>query len=183
GYLGEGDSTEFSVFRFDRATIPATGLVSLEGAADPILRIAHWSNGIVRGYWFSKAHGRVGEFQLVRDGVPQLAEGLRLERPLSGTFRADKKEFAILASPELADQKSGVFPLRVFGNAVETDEESRRRRIEEVRYDVYNGRIGLVFDDGRLVTGTRSEGGYDLVWPPGPRFGRKITPWEPQAFR
>jgi hypothetical protein len=182
-YLGEGDTSEFSVFRFPGVTLPRSGMVHLASESDSILRIAYWRKGIIRGYWFSKSRGRIGEFQLVRDGVPELAAGLKREETLSGAYQSEEWEFAIVANAELAEEGEGLFPLRVYGNAQQHIEGAHHRKISGVRYDVYRGTIGLLLDDDRLITGQRSDEGFDLVWPPGPRFGQKLSNREPATFR
>ena len=96
-YFGDHDSPEVIPYSFAETSYPAPTsfpqnlvLNRTEDDIDAMVQITEVSKGVIRGYWHSVIFGRVGPFELRKEGLPQLPEGATVMPALSGLYRGAK---------------------------------------------------------------------------------------------
>lgn len=93
-FFGDHESPEFIPYRFSEKVYPnpvagpqAVVLSRIEGNMDAVLQITEVKEGVIRGTWNSLLFGRVGPFELRKEGLPKLPEKAVTVERLSGLYR------------------------------------------------------------------------------------------------
>jgi hypothetical protein len=183
-YFGEGDSSEFVAFRFDKTGFSKDGSpLVLDGPGEGFFVVNEWRKETITGAWYSKSRGRIGTVELQRNLVPILEKNYTQMREISGSFEGKYWVYELSVSANISDDEHEIYPLRVFGWAKEKRPGSRRRQIEGGSYDYFTQALGFSLDDGRTVVGNKLGRGMQLFWPPKPRYGLTMGQHEASDYR
>jgi len=171
GRLAFGDihGPEFIPYRFeDRvySTLSPGVLIFKNRAADidVILQVTFRSETAMRGVWFSRLFGRVGTFELRRDGtMPTLPPKAVVMGSVSGQYESSfyDLEIQIRQGKTPLNSDNPFFP-NVFSGDVIPKQIGGKDEISGGSFDFYTGRIEIDFDSGRYFSGERVAGGERL---------------------
>jgi hypothetical protein len=123
---------------------------------DAILQVTTLGGGVVGGVWYSLQFGRVGTFELRRDGV-ELPAGSVVIGAVGGTFVGDALEIRIVPRSTVAseDALNPLGPIDFAGYFRIPGTAAAWVPLTNGSYDFYTGKIGIATDTPRqLVAGT-----------------------------
>lgn len=96
-FFGDFSSIEFIPYRFAEKVYPnlITGPQNLvfdriDANMDAVIQITESKGGVLKGNWYSIIFGRVGPFELRKEGLPTLPEEAKKMERLSGVYRGTK---------------------------------------------------------------------------------------------
>ncbi len=96
-FFGNHDSPEMIPYRFAEKAYPnpVIGpqnlvLSRIDGNMDAVLQITEAKDGVLKGNWYSIIFGRVGQFELRKEGLPKLPENAITMQRLSGAYRGTR---------------------------------------------------------------------------------------------
>src|SRR5690606_6429125 len=91
--FGGKDSPEVLTYRFQPKDYDILGQTfTFENPADKgcgILRFESLRQGTMTGIWYSRHHGRIGTFKLMRDGDLDLPDGTAVMKSLGGHYESE----------------------------------------------------------------------------------------------
>ena len=133
-------------------TLPQFTLALPEKDVDAILQITSMGNGVVKGTWYSQLFGRVGTFEMRKDGAVQLPSGAKLFEPINGAYQGTQWDLSLQVGLGRAEPNTeNMFaPLTIEGFAQWPD-LTPMRKLTNSSYDFYTGRIGLEQDEHAFI--------------------------------
>jgi len=183
-YFGEGDSNEYIAYRMKAATIDQKDQTFFwDSEGEIVLKVMSWKNGYIVGDWISKAYGRVGNFMVQKNHIPNMTSKIKTLKSISGIYSSENWEFEIGVYSELSEDSQEIYPLNTYGWAKEKAPHARRRIIKKVNYDFYSGMVAFNLDDGRTIIGTAGPDSLTMYWWPRVNYGSLFIPVEPIEFK
>lgn len=89
--FGPWASSEYLTYRFDPVEFnPMTGQMVLKSESNDVMFSGYWSNGELKGEWFSSYTGKLGAFSVKKNVVPGTQPGTLFEA-LKGTYQGTIK--------------------------------------------------------------------------------------------
>jgi hypothetical protein len=183
-YFGEGDSNEYIAYRMKDAAIDQKDQTFFwDSEGEIILKVMSWKNGYMVGDWISRAYGRVGNFMVQRNSVPNMTTEIKTLPKISGVYASDTWEFEIASYSELSEDSQEIYPLNSYGWAKEKVPHARRRIIKKVNYDFYTGMVAFNLDDGRTIIGKAGNNAVTMYWWPRVNYGQDFVSVLPMEFK
>ncbi len=156
-----------------------------ENDVDAILQVTEFGDGVVKGVWNSILFGRVGSFELRKDGQATLPPQAKKMGPISGMFEGNQWDLNLVIGlgKTPPNTENPFFPLSFAGWAL-FREAGTPATITSGSYDFYTGKLGFENGEKSVFIGTREETKGMLRLK---KFGRAITSpqvrFEAEAFR
>ena len=170
-YFGDFDSSEAIIYRFAPRNVPyhtkpfTFNLQRPEDDLDAVLQVEEIGQGVVRGTWYSLIYGRVGRFELRKDGKVTLPQNAKIMKPVSGFYKGKDWDINLYVAIGKVPFKSEnpFFPL-TFAGWTKIRNLGFRVTVVEGSYDFYTGKIGFDLSDSSALVGTRDvDGNLHLV--------------------
>lgn len=157
-YFGDFGSTEAITYHFAERTYPKPlGVTQFifdspdsEANIDAIVQVDAIGDGMVKGVWFSRLFGKVGNFEMYKDKLPEIPAGSHKMGLVAGNYDGSDWEYDILVNLSSAQPNSlNPFAPLTFAGYQFFRGNGQRTRISGGSYDFYTGKIGLeVKEDG-----------------------------------
>jgi len=152
--FGEDNSIESLSYRFDERDYPnplaaPQFTFSQPGSdLDAIIQVTNLGKGWVKGVWYSRLFGRVGEFVFRKGTRPELpATAVKMEA-VSGYYQSSLWEIQLQVGATVAGQDNvNPFSPLTFGGWGIIPNITAKKHIFGGSYDFYTGRIGLEDED------------------------------------
>jgi hypothetical protein len=178
-YFGRNVNEHFVSHRYEPAQFaPGPGFVLSAPRTDSFILVKDWKAGFIRGIWYSRAFGRVGTVELIKENAPNVP----VDRPFiptwQGQFESTRKIsvgeivrwFQLIALNPTTETTDNALPfIGSFQSNVGAD------KIEPIvrgRLDPYTGALGWSFtkENGLSVISGRvmADGQISIHWPPNP---------------
>jgi len=188
--FGDFGSKEAVIYRFETRNYPihsAPFIFNLERPEedlDAVLQIEEIGDGVVRGTWYSLIFGRVGRFEMRRDGNVTLPPAARLMKPVTGFYKGKFWDLNLNVALGKAPVKSEnpFFPLTFVGWTVIRDIGFRVTLVEG-SYDFYTGKIGFDLSDGSALVGNREPEGTLNLQKTGHLISSPLRNFEPDSYK
>lgn len=188
--FGDSDSKESVIYRFETRNYPihsapfVFNLERPEEDLDAVLQVEEIGEGIVRGTWYSLIFGRVGRFEMRKDGTVNLPAGARMMKPLTGFYKGELWDLNVNVALGKAPVKSEnpFFPLTFVGWTVIRDIGFRVTLLEG-SYDFYTGKIGFDLSDGSALVGSRDTEGTLNLKKTGHLISSPLRSFEPDPYK
>lgn len=190
-YFGEFGSDQELGFRFSERSFPLVVsefvLDRPDADLDARIKITSYGNNQIRGVWYSKLFGRVGEFLLQRDQAPALPAGASVMQKIGGEYVSYDRKLSIATSQGQAplNSENPFYPLVFNGYTWLLSGAAPRRDITAGSYDYYTGRIGILLegDNGQIFTGQVDPDGDKLQLKVAVnRYGLLLQAHRPEEF-
>lgn len=189
-YFGTpGVTPEILSYKFDpqeyREGQPQFIFSRILGDVDAIVHVTSHSKGVIRGYWFSMLFGRVGSFEVRKEGLSPvpLPPHSRVMNRLSGIYDSDLWELDVAVFPGRSPNNSDnpFYPLEIKGS-LKLLEGGAKVPLEGGSYDFYTDRLGILYPEDRALTGFRGDPHLNLrMMSAG--YGAKLLPYKPSEFK
>lgn len=161
-YFGGFDSPEAIAYRFQtRSYVLQSSQFVFDNSepssdTDAILQVTTLGNGVVRGVWFSRLFGRVGDFELRKGGLPSLPGGARKMELVSGHYQGGDWELDILVGMGTAEPNTeNPFAPLTFDGWTKVPGVTGMSYITGGSYDFYTGKLGLEVGENSVHLGQR----------------------------
>lgn len=153
--FGEDNVVESLSYKFDERSYPnpltAPQFVFAQPGSDldAILQVTYIGKGLVKGVWYSRLFGRVGDFVFRKGSRIELPTGAAKMEPVSGYFQSTNWEMELRVGMGVAgiDNVNPFAPLSLGGWAI-LPGITAKKHIKGGSYDFYTGRIEL--NDGEF---------------------------------
>jgi len=123
---------------------------------DAILQVTHVGHGVVKGVWFSRLFGRVGDFELLKDKIPSLPPGAQTMEIVSGHYAGPEWELDVLVSLSTAEPNSeNPFAPLTFDGWAMIPATTGKKEIAGGSFDFYTGRIAFQVGENAWHVGQR----------------------------
>lgn len=163
-YFGGFGSPESISYRFAERSYPMPLEVTqfLFDNADPsadvdaILEVTTIGDGVVKGIWFSRLFGKVGDFALRKDAPPAIPDGARMMELVSGHYAGPEWELDILVGLGSAQVNTeNPFAPLTFDGWTMLPGVTGKNTVTGGSYDFYTGRIGIETGESAVHLGKR----------------------------
>lgn len=165
-YFGPKENAEYTFYRFEERAYPnpvvrqAVVLRNPKQDVDAVVQILSTEKDVIRGVWYSQIFGRVGTFELRKDGrLPELRAGATFMESITGEYESSQWNLDLrrMHSSGSPISTQNPFAPNVFSGAVYIPgaEAPGKARITGGTYDFYTGRIGLERGDTQTFVGER----------------------------
>lgn len=188
-YFGDHNSRESINQRFNQKEYPLLApqivLERLDGDVDTVIQITQLGSGSARGIWYSILFGRVGTFELKKNGLPSLPADASIMEPLTGFYNGPdnwKLELQVIREATPVNTVNPFFPLN-FKGAFRLQPVTPNIRIDSGSFDFYTGKVSMVLEDGSLFTGYRAKEGHIALKRPTPGIIRPLVPHRFMNFK
>ena len=116
---------------------------------ETFLLLNEWGKHGIRGIWYSKVHGRIGNIYLRRERFPRLATGAKLIPALQGQGQTKHFSYTLQVHSNVAEQIDVVFPAQINGT-IKDNLQEKNYQISSGNYDFYRGLVELNYEGGSL---------------------------------
>lgn len=189
-FFGDFNSGEAIVYRFAPRNVPyhtkpfTFNLQRPEEDLDAIIQIEEIGNGVARGTWYSLIHGRVGRFELRKDGKVTIPENAKIMKPVSGFYKGKDWDLNLYVAIGKVPFKSEnpFFPL-TFAGWARIQKLGFRVTVQEGSYDFYTGKIGFDLSDSSALVGTRDVDGKLYLRKTAHLYSATLRSFEPELFQ
>lgn len=127
---------------------------------DAVIHVEEIGDGFIRGVWYSLLFGRVGQFEMRKEGEVQIPDGATIMKSLAGFYRGPQWDINLIVelgqTPFNSDNPfhpltfSGWTTFRTLGFRVS---------ILDGSFDFYTGKLGFILSDGSDIIGIRNQEG------------------------
>jgi len=162
-HFGAGPEIETISYRFNEKSYPNPLLAPQfvfsqpDSDVDAMLQVTSLGKGVVKGIWFSRVFGRVGEFEFYKSGAPQLASDAIKFKGISGYFKGPQWEMSLLVALGVsAPGSQNPFAPLSFGGYAIAPLITPKKHITGGTYDFYTGRIGMELGQDVAFIGERT---------------------------
>ena len=162
-FLGARKHSKFMTYKFK--TLPfdflsrSFLLEDPEAGLEPVLQITRFNHGIIKGVWYSKHFGRVGDFVVSKNPWPKQTPALPLLQSPQGLYESEQLELKL--DFQNTGESEGAFnpfyPMNFNGYFYYSSGVAARIPILGGSYDFYTGRIALQTDRTQQI----AMGSYD----------------------
>jgi hypothetical protein len=151
-FFGDRKRSKFLTYKFK--TLPfdflsrSFLLENPEAGIEPILQIKRFDGGLIKGVWYSKHFGRVGEFLVSKNPWPTQTAALPLIQSPQGFFHSEQLELKLdFQNTGISEGAFNPFsPMNFNGYFYYHSGVAARIPIVEGSYDFYTGHIALQTD-------------------------------------
>lgn len=160
-YFGQKTPQESLVYSFNEKpyALMTSQIVfeRIDGDADAVVHVTKLSNGVAKGIWYSILYGRVGTFELRKDGKVPLPSDAKTMDSISGKYASQQWLVDLNVGRESTpiNTRNPFFPLNFKGFA-RMPGLTANKQIVGGSYDFYTGKISFILDDGTLFAGSRT---------------------------
>ncbi len=161
-FFGDWGSNEAISYRFAERLYPKPLVVTQfvldspdpSSDIDAVLQITTLGDGVVKGVWYSRIFGRVGNFEMYREGAPALPSDAQKMGLVSGNYDGPGLwEFDILVNLSSAQPTTqNPFAPLTFAGYEFFRGTGKRDRLSGGSYDFYTGRMSLESDEDNKRT-------------------------------
>lgn len=191
-FFGSFNSSQFYTQRYDARSFYLRPGFMLSGTdTDSFFTISEWSQGFIRGNFYSQKFGKVGTIQLVKDTPPEIPKEMKLMSSFHGEFQRYLHEDKISQWLKLdfPGQPNDIQDnlIRFTGSYQAVFNSSPIRDIEVGFFDPLTGRFGWQLsleDESTFGTGqVDNTQNLKIFWPPRPIFGVSVEDYELKTFQ
>ena len=154
-YFGGHDSGESLSYQFAERSLPldARNFVLNRADADvnAIIQVQSIKNGIIKGVWYSRTFGRVGPFELRRNGLPELPAGAAMIEAMTGPYESEdwNLNIQVALGQSAINTQNPFYPLAFHGSL--NASYSPYFAVSGGSFDFYTGRIAFNLRSGILA--------------------------------
>jgi hypothetical protein len=127
---------------------------------DAVIHVEEVGEGVIRGGWYSLLFGRVGQFEMRKDGEVELPKDATVMKSLAGFYKGPQWDINLIVelgqTPFNSDNP--FHPLTFSGWTVFRN-LGFRVSVLDGSYDFYTGKVGLILSDGSDIVGVRNQEG------------------------
>jgi hypothetical protein len=189
-FFGDFDSGESIIYRFAPRNVPyhtkpfTFTLQRPEDDLDAVLQVEEIGKGLVRGTWYSLIYGRVGRFELRKDGKVKIPHQAKIMKPVSGFYKGKDWDLNLYVAIGKVPFKSEnpFFPL-TFAGWSRIRELGYRVTVVEGSYDFYTGKIGFDLSDSSALIGVRDIDGNLHLVKTAHLYSSTLRSFEPDLFK
>lgn len=160
--FGDAENGETIPYRFVSRQYPSPLLAPQfvfrrpEADVDANLQITEFGDGVVKGVWYSNLFGRVGTFELRKDGAVKIPINAKLVESISGFYESDAWDVNVVVGlgKTPPNTHNAIAPL-TFGGWTILKSITPRITITGGSYDFYTGKIAFQIGEKSAFIGER----------------------------
>lgn len=180
----QNDKNDFITLDFkEREFLHTTPDMIWDTGRDVKLQITSWNKDLIEGLWISQSYGVVGPFAVSRNsGQISPPASSDISGVTFGQFRNQSWNLDLTAFEDRDPEEEAIFfPLHMHGTA-EVPGLTEVKSVESGVFDFYSGAVTFELSDARVVLGWVKPGMLELMIPPRPMWGIKISESSTQKF-
>jgi hypothetical protein len=127
---------------------------------DAVIHVEEIGGGIVRGVWYSLLFGRVGQFEMRKEGEVEIPENAKVMNALAGFYKGPQWDINLVVElGQTPFNSDNPFHPLTFSGWTVFRSLGFRVSILDGSYDFYTGKVGLILSDGSDIVGVRNQSG------------------------
>ncbi|MFM8268600.1 MAG: hypothetical protein ACKN9V_00275 [Pseudomonadota bacterium] len=127
---------------------------------DAVIHVEEIGDGIVRGTWYSLLFGRVGQFEMRKEGEVQLPPTVTMMKSIAGFYRGPQWDINLIVElGQTPFNSDNPFHPLTFSGWTILRNLGFRVSILDGSYDFYTGKLGFILSDGSDIVGIRDQQG------------------------
>lgn len=161
---------------------------------DSFIQIDQWTQGFIRGVWYSQQFGRVGTVEFVKETPASISSQAVIVSSFQGEYRGQ----AVASDPQTSRWFNVILPnqpaerltttINFVGAYQSMSGMTPISPIERGTFDPYTGAIGFSYklNEGLTVVSgvVANDGSLQMYWPPAPNaFGTILAPYRRIPFQ
>jgi len=190
-YFGEFSEREIISYRFETRRLPIHqpflhfSFERPQADLDAVLYIEEVGEGVIRGAWYSLLFGRVGPFEMRKDGRVEIAPNIPIAKSFAGFYSGPSWDLNLVVELGQTPYNSdNPFHPLTFSGWAQLRELGLRETILDGSYDIYTGKLGFILSDGSDMIGLRNQKGEIHLKKVGHLYGTPLRPfnWDNYEF-
>jgi len=127
---------------------------------DAVIHVEEMGDGLVRGVWYSLLFGRVGQFELRKEGEVEVPGKAPIMNSFAGYYQGPKWDLNLIVElGQTPFNSDNPFHPLTFSGWTTFKNLGFRVSILDGSFDFYTGKVGLILSDGSDIIGVRNQAG------------------------
>jgi len=125
---------------------------------DAVIHVEEMGDGFIRGIWYSLLFGRVGQFEMRKEGEVKLPSGATTMKSLAGFYRGPQWDINLIVElGQTPFNSDNPFHPLTFSGWTVFRSLGFRVSVLDGSYDFYTGKLGFILSDGSDIVGIRNQ--------------------------
>lgn len=188
-YFGEYAQREVISYRFATRNFPIHqkpirfSFQRPQADLDAVLHVEEIGDGFIRGTWYSLLFGRVGPFEMRKEGDVTIDPQLPIVKSLGGFYQGPLWDLNLLVELGQTPYNSdNPFHPLTFSGWAKIRNLGFRVSVLDGSYDIYTGKLGFILSDGSDILGLRDLDGAFKLKKVGHLFGTPLKKFDFEPY-